>query len=340
MHTEAPPFALRVLHALRPEPDWDTVTAADLARFRDAAERTVNSPLARLVSGFPNRHVTIDWRRVPLPDREIPVRVYRPRRAPDATLPLVVHVHGGGFVGTATQCDWANSHLAAALPALVVSVEHRLLDERTSIADAADDGWQVLAVLAARAADWGVDPARIAVAGESTGALIAALAALRATAAGLALRAQVLVNPATDLTETLFEHDSLRRYPHTPTLSVPKMRVFRRLAVPPGADARAVSPLHADVAGVAPALVIVPRLDPLADHGRRYAEHLRAAGVAARVAEYPGAPHAFLTLPGLVRGQARAARAAITAFLDDQLDTRRPGPSSQVRAVSRGTEMD
>lgn len=47
-------------------------------------------------------------------------------------LPLVVHVHGGSFVGTAAQCDWTNSHLAVHLPALVVSVEHRLLDSRQS----------------------------------------------------------------------------------------------------------------------------------------------------------------------------------------------------------------
>ncbi|MFE9803208.1 alpha/beta hydrolase fold domain-containing protein [Streptomyces goshikiensis] len=50
-----------------------------------------------------------------------------------AALPLVLHVHGGGFVGTAVQSDWINSHLAARLPALVVSVEHRLLAPDTPL---------------------------------------------------------------------------------------------------------------------------------------------------------------------------------------------------------------
>ncbi|GAA1625883.1 hypothetical protein GCM10009733_023190 [Nonomuraea maheshkhaliensis] len=45
-------------------------------------------------------------------------------------------------------------------------------------------------------ARWGVDPARIAVFGESRGALISALSAVRARDGGLPLRAQVLVNPA------------------------------------------------------------------------------------------------------------------------------------------------
>jgi acetyl esterase len=89
--------------------------------------------------------------------------------------------------------------------------------------------------------------------------------------------------------------------------------------VPPGADPRAVSPLHADDLGaLAPALVVVPTLDPVADHGRRYAERLREAGTPARLTEHPGATHAFLSMPGVVP-QARAARAEIVAFLRDAL---------------------
>jgi acetyl esterase len=60
--------------------------------------------------------------------------------------------------------------------------------------------------------------------------------------------------------------------------------------------------------------VVVPTFDPVADHGRRYAERLREAGTPARMTEYPGATHAFLSMPGVVR-QAKAARVEIVEFL-------------------------
>jgi len=60
--------------------------------------------------------------------------------------------------------------------------------------------------------------------------------------------------------------------------------------------------------------VVVPTHDPVADHGRRYAERLQAAGTPARLTEYPGAGHAFLSMPGVAQ-QAEAARAEILEFL-------------------------
>ncbi|MGA4988102.1 alpha/beta hydrolase [Nonomuraea bangladeshensis] len=297
-----------------PEPDWDTITDEELIAYRDAENRVRASPAARAITGHPEPGASIDWRQVSLPGRDLPVRVHRPEGG-DADLPLVLHVHGGGFVGTAVQSDWVNSHLAVRLPAVVVSVEHRLLAPGTPLAAAADDGWDVLRHVVEHAAQWGVDPARAAVFGESCGGLISALAAIRAREAGLGLRAQVLVNTAADVTGTMFDHPSTARHADSPALSMPQLRLFRRLAVPPGADARALSPLHADeLGGLAPALVVVPTEDPVADHGRRYAERLRAAGTPARLTEYAGAGHAFLSMPGLAP-QAEAARAEILDFL-------------------------
>ncbi|MFF8812408.1 alpha/beta hydrolase [Streptomyces pactum] len=304
-----------------PEPDFSAMTTAELLDYRDAENRFRASGAARTLLGEPHPGAAIDWQEIALPGRDLPVRVYRPAPAGDGEpavatrLPLVVHVHGGGFVGTAAQCDWTSSHLAARLPALVVSVEHRLLAPGSPLAHAADDGWDVLRHVVRNAARWGADPARVAVFGESCGALISALAAVRAQEAGLELTAQVLVNPVTDVTETMLAHPSTTEYAYSPTRALPLLRFFRRLAVPRGADARAVSPLYADdLSGLAPALVVVPTRDAVADHGRRYAERLRAAGTPVRLSEYPGAPHAFLTLPG-VQPQAEAAQAEILAFL-------------------------
>jgi acetyl esterase len=297
-----------------PEPDWLTMTAEELVAYREAENRARASTAARVITGEPDPGTEIHWRELSLPGRELPVRVHRPTAGGDG-LPLVVHVHGGGFVGTAVQSDWVTSHLAARLPAVVVSVEHRLLDPGTPLSAAADDGWDVLRHVVRDAGEWGVDAARTAVFGESCGALISALAAIRAREAGPRLRAQVLVNPAADVTGTFLDHDSATEYGDSPTLTVPQLKLFRRLAVPAGTDARALSPLYADnLSGLAPALVVVPTHDPVADHGRRYAERLREAGTPTRLTEYPGAGHAFLSMPG-VAPQAEVARAEILEFL-------------------------
>ncbi|MDF2709708.1 MAG: Esterase/lipase-like protein [Nonomuraea muscovyensis] len=308
-----------------PEPDWLAMTAEELVAYREAENRFRASSAVRAITGDPDPGAAIGWQEVALPGRELPVRVYRPRPGRDgrgadrAGLPLVLHVHGGGFVGTAVQSDWVNSHLAAQLPAVVVSVEHRLLDARTPLSAAVDDGWDVLQHVVRHAAQWGIDPTRTAVFGESCGALINALAAIRARDVSLRLRAQVLVNPAVDVTGTMLEHASVTQHAHSPTLAVPVLQLFQRLAIPPGTDPRALSPLYADnLNGLAPALVVVPTHDPVADHGRRYAERLRAAGTPARLTEYPGAVHAFLSMPGVAQ-QAEAARAEILDFLRGSL---------------------
>ncbi|GHC54531.1 alpha/beta hydrolase [Streptomyces flavofungini] len=304
-----------------PEPDWLAMTTEELVAYRDAENRFRASSAIRAMTGEPDPGATIRWEKVALPGRELPVRVHRPVTGRDGEgvrrggLPLVIHVHGGGFVGTAVQCDWVTSHVAARLPAVVVSVEHRLVDPDHPLSAAVDDGWDVLQHVVRHAAQWGVDPERTAVFGESCGALISALAALRAREAGLGLRAQVLVNPAVDVTGSMLDHASAAEHAHTPTLAVPQLRLFQRLAAPPGSDPRALSPLYADdLTGLAPALVVVPTHDPLADHGRRYAERLRAAGTPVRLTEHAEAPHAFLSLPGVVP-QAAAARAEIFDFL-------------------------
>ncbi|MEV7856028.1 MULTISPECIES: alpha/beta hydrolase [unclassified Streptomyces] len=336
-----------------PEPDWLAMTDEELSAYRDAENRFRASEAARAFTGQPDPGATTEWRHVALDGRELPVRVYRPAPGHDSedtdgtdrtdqtdrtdltartdrtALPLVLHVHGGGFVGTAVQCDWVNSHLAARLPALVVSVEHRLLAPDSPLSAAVDDGWDVLRHVIRHAARWGVDPARTVVFGESCGALITALTAIRAREAGLRLRAQVLVNPAVDVTGTMFDYASVAEHASGPGLAEPQLRLFQRLAVPPGTDARALSPLYADsLEELPPALVVVPTRDAVADHGRRYAERLEEAGTSVRLTEYPGAIHGFLSLPGVVP-QAEAARTEILAFLRASLAESGEGAASR-----------
>ena len=260
------------------EPDWTAMTAEELLAFQVAENRRRSSPAAQAITGTPDAAAAIVWEQLALPGRSLPVRVYRPlnaRHASETALPLVLHVHGGGFVGTAVQSDWVNSHLAAQLPAIVVSVEHRLLGPDTPLAAAVDDGRDALGHVVRHATDWGIDPERIAVFGESCGALIMALTAIKARQTGPRLRAQILVNPAVDITPTMFDYATIDEYADSPTLTVPQLRFFHQLALPPGTDPRGLSPLYAErLDALPPTLVVVPTHDPLADQGRRYAERL------------------------------------------------------------------
>src|SRR4051794_18654579 len=106
-----------------PEPDFSAITTEELIAYRAAENGWRASNAARAILGDPDPGATIEWQDVALPGRDLPVRVYRPLSTGDGEaaartddLPLVVHVHGGGFVGTAVQCDWTNSRLAARLP--------------------------------------------------------------------------------------------------------------------------------------------------------------------------------------------------------------------------------
>ena len=182
---DRPPVRIRLLHALGKEPDLASMTGEQLAQFAATENRKRSSRMARVITGRPDRGAVIDWRQVVLPDRTVPVRVYRPassQAAGSPLLPAVVHVHGGGFVGTAVQSDWVNSYLAARLPAMVVSVEHRLLAPGVSLSDVIDDGWDVLTAVVRDAATWGIDAGRVALLGESTGGAVAAMSAQTASA--------------------------------------------------------------------------------------------------------------------------------------------------------------
>ncbi|MEV4665902.1 alpha/beta hydrolase [Micromonospora echinofusca] len=252
------------------------------------------------------------------------LRVHRPKDT-GRSLPLVVSFHGGGFfAGTAAQNDWLNSNVAARCPAVVVSVEYRLAPEH-QLPQPIDDGYDTVVRLVEDSAHWGIDPASVAVMGESAGGTIAALIALRARKDGPPLRAQVLIYPGTDWTESMTGYSSITENADNPTLSVSRLRAARKLSMPPTLDPRSVSPVKFEsLAGLPPTLVVTAALDPLADQGRHYAERLREDGTDARLTCYPRATHTFLSTPGLVPA-ARPARREIVAFLRSHVH---PAPPS------------
>jgi acetyl esterase len=309
------PLGTRIL---RDTQDWEAMTHDQLIATREKVNRMASSRAARIVAGLPDRRARIVEASLDLPGRRLMLREHRPKNA-DGNLPLIVSFHGGGFIaGTAAQNDWLNSYLAARCPAVVIAVEYRLAPEYP-LPQPVEDGYDTLARLVEDADAWGIDPAAVAVMGESAGGMIAALVASRARKEGPPLRAQVLNYPSTDWTDTTEDYPSFAENADNRTFSLSRLRAGRKLSVPPTLDARSVSPLKSEnLAGLPPTLVVTAALDPLADHGRLYVERLRADGTDASLSCYPKAVHSFLSVPGLVPA-ARPARREILAFLRDHL---------------------
>lgn len=298
--------------------DWERFTHDQVVAEREKNIRLASSPLAKFVTGRPDRGAQISEIMVDLEGRQLALRVYRPRGDTDK-LPLVVSFHGGGFIeGATAQNDWLNSYLAAHCPAVVVGVEYRLAPESTLPAPI-DDGYDVLTQIVENADSWGIDPDAVAVMGESAGATIASLVAIRVREAGPSLRAQVLNYPCTDWTETMDSYKSVSENADNPTLSLSRLRTARRLSVPHGFNANSVSPLkYHNLSKLPPALIVTADLDPVRDQGLQYAERLRNDGNNVRQITFRRATHAFLNMSGLVRA-ARPARRNILTFLCNHL---------------------
>jgi acetyl esterase len=225
-----------------------------------------------------------------------PLRVYTP--VGDGPFPLVVWIHGGGFVmgGDLPIWDGPCSQLAADVGAVVVSVGYRLAPEDPFPA-AVNDSFAALRHVAAQAAELRGDPARIAVFGGSAGGNLAAVVALRARdEGGPALVYQVLLVPT--VVASGEPTGSRRDFGSGYGLDgIPQMLA----AYLPDPAQRAnpwASPLLApSLAGLPPALVLTAEFDPLRDEGEAYAARLREAGVPVTLRRFDGAIHGFLGSP-------------------------------------------
>lgn len=217
----------------------------------------------------------------------VPARLYR--AGDDDALPVVLYAHGGGWVmGNVDTHDGLCRHLAARSGWAVLSVDYRLAPEHPYPA-AVDDMARALTWLRGPgAAGHGLDPGRIAVAGDSVGGHLAAVTARRARDAGIRLAGQLLICPVID---PAADYPALDEY----GLDREEMRFFWDAYAPPGVDRTQpdLDPLRADLAGLPPALVITAELDLLSAEGERYAAGLLAAGVPVTATRYQGLNHNF-----------------------------------------------
>ncbi|HUB85892.1 MAG TPA: alpha/beta hydrolase [Rhizomicrobium sp.] len=233
-------------------------------------------------------------RMIPGPAGEIPVRIYRARS--DAKLPLLLFMHGGGFVaGGLDSHDEMARVLTKETGCVTVSVDYRLAPENPAPA-AAEDCYAALKWAVADAAVLNVDATQVAVAGDSAGGNLAAVMALMARdKGGPRLKGAVAIYPVTDLANPLPPPLGGEYLLVTPEESA----FFHRSYVPDSSHIKDpyVSPIYADLHGLPPMLVMTAEYDPLCRQGEAFVAKLEAAGVDTTHIRYNGAIHGFASFP-------------------------------------------
>ena len=244
----------------------------------------------------------------PGPRGDIKLRAYRPLGTAAAeVLPALIYFHGGGWLlGDLDSHDAACRHYANGARCRVVSVDYRMAPEHKFPA-AVDDSAAATKWIIAEAAALGIDPARVAVGGDSAGGNLSAVLAIMARDGDLPpLVYQLLVYPATDMAMVTRSSQTINEG----ILTTKTMKWFtdHYLRGPKDVSDWRASPLRAaNLAGVAPALVLTCAYDPLCDEGIAYARRLAREGVRVTHLHFSDEPHGFV-------GQGKIIRAGNTAL--------------------------
>lgn len=283
VNPELRPMAKAILGMNMPK-----VSAANLASQREGARKWAAPQRA---------DIPVEQRTIPGRAGQPDVVIFIVNAAREGARPAILHTHGGGFVsGRAADGVRMVQDFAAELGCVIVSVEYRLAPE-TRWSGSLEDNYAGLMWLHANAASLGVDPARIAVMGESAGGGHAALLALAARDRGeVPLVFQCLTYPMLDdrTGSTRMAPAHVGHLIWTPEANRFGWESF--LGMAPGGrrvPAAAVPARRSDLAGLPPAFIGVGSLDLFLDEDIDYARRLNDAGVAAELVVVPGAFHGF-----------------------------------------------
>ncbi|QFU86442.1 alpha/beta hydrolase [Amycolatopsis sp. YIM 10] len=246
---------------------------------------------------------------------DVRIRIIRPAGL-TGPLPVIVYLHGAGWVfGNSHTHDRLVRELATGAGAAVVFPEYSLSPE-ARYPVAIEENYTAAKWVAEHGGEHGLDPARIAIAGDSVGGnMTAAVTLLAKQRGGVSFRQQVLFYPVTDAN---FDTESYQRFGEGYFLRRDGMQWFwDQYTTDPAQRAEiTASPLRADVselAGLPPALVITAEADVLRDEGEAYANKLREAGVPVTAVRYQGVIHDFVMLNALRETPAAGAAIAQAA---------------------------
>jgi acetyl esterase/lipase len=255
-------------------------------------------------------------------DREIPVRVFKPRK--NGNSKVLIFFHGGGWVtGNIDTYTPICAHMAKRTGYTVVSVNYRLAPENPFPAGL-EDCYYVTQEIFKDPCIVNCAPEDIALIGDSAGGNLAAVVSLMARDRGAVVPdRQILIYPAThyDHSESApFQsvHDNGTDYILTAARIEEYMELYTQ-----NEENRVnpyVAPIIApDLSGQPKTLIITGELDPLRDEGEAYGIKLRQFGNEVRIFRISGAIHGFLSLPRKARSVTRCYE-HIMRFLNDEED--------------------
>jgi acetyl esterase len=284
--------------AQAPKPDHPPSEAERVAMVRQGYAGTAD------LGGEPERVARVEDRQIPGPGGTVPIRVYQPRPGGSGgPQPVLLWFHGGSFIaGGLDTHDRPLRALANRLGFPVLSVAWRLAPEHPYPAGVEDAYAALLWAAEGDAPDLAIDPARIAVGGDSAGGAVAAvLAQLARDRGGPAVAFQALLYPNTDLAGDGSTYPSWAENDGRILTRADMERNFALYAN--GADRAqpGLSPLRApSLSGLPPAFVVTGEADPQRDEGEAYAARLRGVGVTVEHARYPGMIHGFFQMAGVL----------------------------------------
>ena len=279
---------------------------------------TIEAAREQIAAGSAALHgdpvASVEDRPIPGPDgNEIPVRIYRPSE--NADLPVVVYLHGGGFVlcGLDTH-DGLCRTLTNEVDCVTVSVDYRLAPEHKYPA-APRDSFAVTQWVVDNAYDEGWDGSRLAVAGDSAGGnLTAVVAQMARDLGGPSIALQLMIYPVVDPMGTYPSHTSNGEGFFLEQVDMDWYH-DQYFASPEDGTEPYAAPIRAEsLGGLPPAYVITAEFDPLRDEGEAYGAALQAAGVPATVLRVPGMFHGFFNMGAYLPGAKAANEQAFAAL--------------------------
>ena len=242
----------------------------------------------------------IEDRTLPGPAGPIPFRLYTPAAAHDEPSGGIIYFHGGAWIfGDFDTHDGMCRALANESGCRLISVDYRLAPEHKFPA-AVEDVCVATEWIAAHAGELKIDPACLAVAGDSAGGNLAAVVCQWAKGSKLKIALQVLFCPVTDIAA---DNQSRREFAEGYFLEVPLMMWAGTHYLPEGVDLNdpRLSPLRAgDLSGLPPAHIHTAGFDPLRDEAKAYADALERAGVKVHYVCHEHMIHHFYAMAGMI----------------------------------------